>query len=95
MREIYSKAGHVLMWVGENFSSGPTRAALFEFIVGIETLITGIMSSVGPWDRYVIEMALVQNYITYFIRWNFLRELLSRAWFISLTLLNLYFDLNI
>lgn len=84
MREIYSRADHVLIWVGEHFSAGSASQALLDFITELEVLITIIMETYGPKNRKGIESALVEAYAAHFVRWNFLRELLSRAWFVSL-----------
>ncbi|KAG4441714.1 hypothetical protein IFR05_002793 [Cadophora sp. M221] len=81
MREIYSRADHVLIWVGEHFSAGSASQALLDFITELELLITLIMETYGPKNRKGIESALIEAYEGHFIRWNFLRELLSRAWF--------------
>ncbi|KAH7310245.1 heterokaryon incompatibility protein-domain-containing protein [Rhexocercosporidium sp. MPI-PUGE-AT-0058] len=81
MREIYSRADHVLIWVGEHFSGGPASQALLDFITELELLITNIMETYGPRNRKGIESALIEAYTAHYIRWNFLRELLSRAWF--------------
>ncbi|KAH7388923.1 heterokaryon incompatibility protein-domain-containing protein [Cadophora sp. MPI-SDFR-AT-0126] len=81
MRSIYSHADHVLIWVGEHFSGGPASQALLDFITELELLITIIMDTYGPKNRRAIESALIEAYNAHYIRWNFLRELLSRAWF--------------
>ncbi|PVH72336.1 hypothetical protein DL98DRAFT_660133 [Cadophora sp. DSE1049] len=81
MRSIYSQADHVLIWVGEHFSGGPASQALLDFITELELLITIIMDTYGPKNRKAIESALIEAYTAHYIRWNFLRELLSRAWF--------------
>jgi hypothetical protein len=83
MRDIYNKADHVLIWVGEHFSAGPASQNLLDFILELEFLITDIMNEYGPHDIKAIERSLLDDYIVYNTRWNFLRELLSRAWFVS------------
>lgn len=83
MREIYSKADNVLIWVGEHFSSGPASQNLLDFILELEDLITNIMNEHGPNDLQAIERSLIDGYIVYSTRWNFLMALLSQAWFVS------------
>ena len=83
MRDIYSRADHVLIWVGERFSSGSACQSLLDFITELELLITMIMETHSPKNRKDIEKALSQAYMPHFIRWSFLRELLSRAWFVG------------
>ncbi|KAL2059835.1 hypothetical protein VTL71DRAFT_9990 [Oculimacula yallundae] len=81
MREIYSQADHVLIWVGEHFSGGSACQALLDFITELELLITMIMETHGSKNRKGIESALIEAYDVHLLRWTFLRELLSRAWF--------------
>jgi Heterokaryon incompatibility protein (HET) len=83
MSEIYSKADQVLIWVGEHFAGGPASQHLLNFILELQELITIVMDEHGIYNREAIENHLVYDNITYNVRWMFLRELLSRAWFVS------------
>lgn len=82
MRDIYSKAEHVVIWVGERFQGGTAIQAMLDFIKELETLIMIIMNEHGQHDYKSINNALVESHTVHFIRWSFLRELLSRAWFV-------------
>ena len=43
MREIYRKADHVLIWLGEHFSSGPASRNMFSFVEGLEKITMLLM----------------------------------------------------
>lgn len=45
MIEIYSKADHCVIWVGEHFSGGPATQNFFQFTLQLEGLIENIMNT--------------------------------------------------
>jgi hypothetical protein len=84
MREIYSKADHVLIWLGEHFSGGPASKNMFSFIKSLETITMNMMWRYGPNDRRGVEKEIATSYTLYLVHWNYIRSLLSRAWFVRI-----------
>jgi len=85
MSQIYGQADHVVIWVGENFQGGSAIQGLMDFLKDLATVIMTMMNEYGPYDYKAINKALVDGYTIHFMRWCFLRELLSRAWFVRMT----------
>jgi hypothetical protein len=84
MREIYRKADHVLIWLGEHFSGGPASRNMFSFIEGLEKITMNLMLQYGPNDRRGVEREIARCYIMYHVSWNYIKGLLSRAWFVRI-----------
>lgn len=84
MGEIYSKAEQVLIWVGEHYASGRAVQEMLDFVISLELMISNLMFAYGKSGRRAIDEALCQAYIFHLISFSFLREILARAWFVSL-----------
>jgi len=84
MREIYSKADHVLIWVGERFQGGSAIQGFLDFITQITILIQPMMYEHGPYNYKAINKDISNSWVTHFVSWSFLRELLGRAWFVCM-----------
>ncbi|KAH8652699.1 heterokaryon incompatibility protein-domain-containing protein [Tricladium varicosporioides] len=81
MGEIYRKAEQVLIWLGENYASGRAVQEMLDFVLQLEVIISQIMFTYGQSGRKAIDNALRDAYEYHLISFSLLREILARAWF--------------